>query len=140
MIPIIRTYSELITISTFEERLEYCRIHGTVGMDTFGFDSIFRQRFLQSYEWKQIRNFVISRDLGCDLGASDREIKGVITIHHLNPISMDDIRNSTPFLLDPEYLICTSDATHKMIHYGTKLNAPPIVNERKPGDTCPWKH
>lgn len=136
----IRRYSELITLSTFEERYNYLRLNGIVGEETFGFDRIFNQMFYSSREWKRIRDKIILRDLGCDLGIKDRIIHGPIYIHHMNPIMIDDIKNSTDILLNPEYLIATSYNTHNAIHYGDKslLIMEPI--ERSKNDTCPWRH
>lgn len=136
---IIRTYSELITIPTFEERFLYLKLDGAVGFDTFGHDRIFNQRFYNSVEWKRIRDYVIVRDFGSDLGIEDRPINGKILIHHMNPIMLDDIIHSTDFLLNPEYLICTSLNTHNAIHYSDEsiLASSPI--ERRPNDTCPWR-
>lgn len=135
----IRTYSELILLPTFEERFRYLNLHGKVGEDTFGHDRYLNQLFYTSDEWRKIRRDVIIRDNGCDLGIWDREIQGLITIHHLNPITVDDILNRSEFLLNPEYLICVSDITHKAIHYGDEslLITAPI--ERRPNDTCPWR-
>lgn len=140
MISNIKTYSELITFETFEERYEYLRLYGVVGEETFGFDRYLNQEFYQrSQEWKRIRDLVIIRDQGCDLGIDGREIRGKIIVHHMNPITKDDLLNRTPFLLDPEYLICTLKSTHDAIHYGDEnlLMKGPI--ERKPNDTCPWR-
>lgn len=140
MISNIKTYSELITFETFEERYEYLRLDGVVGEETFGFDRYLNQEFYQrSQEWKRIRDFVIIRDQGCDLGIDGREIREKIIVHHMNPITKDDLLNRTPFLLDPEYLICTLKSTHDAIHYGDEnlLMKGPI--ERKPNDTCPWR-
>ena len=136
---IIKTYSELIRLPTFEERYRYLRIGGSVGEETFGFDRYINQKFYKTKEWLSIRDYVIARDLGCDLGIEDREIAGRILIHHMNPISIDDILNRTEFLLDPEYLICTSKNTHDAIHYGDEslLITAPI--ERTKNDTCPWR-
>ena len=136
----IKRYSELITLSTFEERFNYLRLNGIVGEETFGFDRVFNQQFYSSREWKRVREKVILRDLGCDLGINDRVIHGPIYIHHMNPIMIDDIRNSTDILLNPEYLISTSYNTHNAIHYGDEslLVIAPI--ERSKNDTCPWRH
>lgn len=137
---IIRTYSELITLPTFEERFEYLRLNGSVGEMTFGGHRYLNQKFYRTdEEWLSIRNYVIMRDCACDLGIPDREIHGKILIHHMNPITIDDIVNRTKFLLDPEYLICTIKNTHDAIHYGDSslLMANPI--ERTQYDTCPWK-
>lgn len=138
----IRTYSELIKLQTFEERFEYLRLDGNVGEDTFGFDRYLNQMFYNSTEWRNLRNFIIARDGGCDLGVSGYGICGKILIHHINPLTKEDILNKTKFLLDPEYLISSSDGTHKAIHYGNseylyKFNQPIT---RTKNDTCPWRH
>lgn len=137
----IRTYSELSELTTFEERFEYLRLDGRVGADTFGFDRIFNQMFYRSAEWKAIRREVIIRDNGCDLGIEGREIYGQrFIIHHLNPISLEDIERKADILLDPEYLITTTHGTHNAIHYGDAglLIRGPV--ERRQFDTCPWRH
>ena len=138
----IRTYSELMQIPTFEERFEYLRLGGKVGEETFGFDRYLNQLFYTSKEWRKLRNNIITRDGGCDLGVPGREIsEGVkILIHHMNPITVDDIINRSDFLLNPEYLICTIKNTHDAIHYGDSelLYKDPIV--RFKNDTCPWRH
>ena len=135
----IRTYSELITLPTFEERYRYLRLGGRVGEDTFGFDRYLNQIFYQSNEWRDVRDYVIIRDGGCDLGMADREIFGKILVHHMNPIRQEDILRRSKFLLDPEYLICTVKNTHDAIHYGDEslLILPPV--ERTKYDTCPWR-
>lgn len=136
----IKTYSELITFPTFEERYRYLKLDGVVGEDTFGFDRHLNQEFYQrDQEWKRIRDFVIIRDQGCDLGVEGREIRGKILVHHMNPITKDDILKRSEFLLNPEYLICTLKSTHDAIHYGDEnlLMKGPV--ERKPNDTCPWR-
>lgn len=135
----IKTYSELITLPTFEERYRYLRLQGTVGKDTFGFDRYLNQKFYRSAEWKRIRDQVIVRDNGCDLGIEDRMIHGRILIHHMNPITDKDILNMTDALLNPEFLICVTHETHNAIHYGdeNQLVLAPII--RTPNDTCPWK-
>lgn len=138
----IKTYSELMSLPTFTDRYKYLRIDGRVGKETFGFDRYLNQIFYKSDEWLSVRDYVIARDNGCDLGILDREIpNGVsILVHHMNPITIDDILERNEFLLDPEYLICTTDNTHKAIHYGNEnlLVSDPI--ERHKNDTCPWKH
>lgn len=135
----IRTYSELITFDTFKERYRYLQLGGSVGVDTFGFDRYLNQGFYKSKEWKAIRDYVIVRDNGCDLGVEGFDIHARIYIHHMNPILPKDIVDQTEFLLDPEYLICTTHNTHNAIHYGDEglLVTEPIV--RTPNDTCPWK-
>lgn len=136
---IIRTYSELITIPTFEERYKYLRLGGRVGEDTFGFDRYLNQLFYKSDDWLRMRNEIIVRDNGCDLGIPGREIYGRILIHHMNPIYVDDILNRSEYLLNPEYLICTVKRTHDAIHYGSEDSLLTIPRERTRNDTCPWK-
>ena len=137
----IKCYSELVKFRTFKERFEYLRLKGTVGKETFGFDRYMNQAFYRSPEWKLVRNIVIARDLGCDLGIEGREIFGNvrIIIHHMNPISPEDIRDRNDIILDPEFLITTINDTHLAIHYGDEhiLLQEPI--ERFSGDTCPWR-
>lgn len=136
---IIKTYSELITLPTFEERFNYLRLDGRVGEETFGFDRYMNQMFYRSDEWRALRDRIIIRDNGCDLGIEDREIYGRIIIHHMNPITKEDIRTRSDLLLNPEYLICTIKSTHDAIHYGdgSLLFTAPIT--RTKNDTCPWR-
>lgn len=138
---IIKTYSELIQLETFEERYEYLRVGGRVGEETFGFDRYLNQKFYKDPEWLSIRDDVIVRDNGCDLGMPGHDIpEGVkILVHHINPITIDDIVNRNPKLFDPENLICTIKNTHDAIHYGDEslLITAPI--ERSKNDTCPWR-
>lgn len=136
---IIRTYSELITLPTFEERFRYLKLGGKVGEDTFGFDRYLNQVFYRSAKWKEIRDYVIIRDNGCDLGMGGHEIYQRILVHHMNPITKEDVLRESEFLLDPEYMICTIKNTHDAIHYGDEslLITAPI--ERRKNDTCPWK-
>lgn len=136
---IIRTYSELKRLKTFEERYEYLRLKGEVGKDTFGFDRYLNQAFYKSPEWKAVRDQVIIRDNGCDLGIAGHDIHGKILIHHMNPIMLDDIINSTDILLNPEYLISTILSTHNAIHYGDKSLLVDAPIERRRNDTCPWR-
>lgn len=135
----IRTYSELITFPTFEERYRYLRLEEKVGEDTFGFDRWLNQSFYKDPEWRAIRDKIIIRDNGCDLGIPGREIYSRIIVHHMNPITKDDILSRSAFLLNPEYLICTVKNTHDAIHYGDEglLIKAPI--ERTKNDTCPWR-
>ena len=135
----IRTYSELITLPTFEERYRYLRLGGKVGKETFGFDRYLNQVFYSSEEWKRIRRDVIIRDFGCDLGVDGFEIYGRIIVHHMNPITKDDIISRSKFLLDPEFLICTSHNTHEAITYGDESLLALLPIERTKNDTCPWK-
>ena len=136
----IRTYSELSKFKTFRERYEYLKLDGTVGEKTFGFDRYVNQMFYKSEEWKRIRNYVITRDNGCDLGIQDRKIvDSVILVHHMNPITKEDIINKNEILLDPEYLITTIKPTHDAIHYGDESLLAEDLVIRSKNDTCPWK-
>ena len=134
----IRTYTELCKFDNYKDRLNYLLMRGTVGADTFGFERYLNQRFYSSREWKTIRNFVIERDGGCDLALEGYDIHDRVIIHHMNQIVASDIIHSTDILLDTEYLICVSHRTHNAIHYGVEAEEEMI--ERKPNDTCPWKH
>lgn len=137
----INRYSELLTLPTFLERFEYLKMRGKIGEDTFGYDRAFNQKFYTSQEWRMVRDYVMVRDLRCDLGIKDREIPSdqKVFIHHINPISLEDIREGSDLLLDPEFLITTTFDTHNAIHFGDKhlLATDPIVRRRN--DTCPWK-
>lgn len=137
----LRCYSYLIQYSTFEDRLHYLELHGVVGEDTFGFDRYINQKFYKSPEWRRVRDFVIVRDNGCDLGVKGYDIGDRIIVHHMNPLTLDDISNSSDFLLNPEYLICVSKETHDIIHYGFSSDRYSKSKEpvdRKPGDTKLW--
>lgn len=134
----IRTFEELKNIKTFEERFNYLKLPNIVGEETFGFDRYLNQMFYRSKEWKQIRDYVIARDNGCNLGIDDRPIFGKILVHHMNPILKNDIVVSSDLLLDPNYLICVDHKTHNLIHYGIDNDEFKFV-ERFPNDTCPWK-
>ena len=136
----IKTYSELIQYPTFEDRFKYLQLKGRVGEDTFGFDRYINQRFYRSIEWKRIRDQVILRDKGCDLGILGHEIYERVIIHHMNPISAKDISDATDYLLNPEYLICVSHLTHNAIHYGDESILVTTPIERRKNDTCPWRH
>lgn len=136
----IKTYSELITLPTFEQRYEYLRLDGIVGEETFGFDRYINQKFYHDREWLRVRDAVIVRDNGCDLGVLGYEITYErIIIHHINPMRVEDVINRNPMLFDPENLICVTHNTHLAIHYGDKnlISKAPI--ERTKYDTCPWK-
>ena len=161
----IRTYSEMIRLKTFNERFDYLKLDGNVGIATFGFDRYLNQSFYKSVEWKKIRNYVITRDHGCDLNQMfyrskewrqirheiivrdngldlsmpGYEIFDRIYIHHMNPINVDDIVDRSDYLLNPEYLVCVSFDTHNAIHYGNRDLLIPGPIERRPNDTCPWK-
>lgn len=135
----IRTYSELSKLTTFEERYRYLRLGGRVGEETFGFDRWINQMFYKDPEWLKIRDEVIIRDNGCDLGIEGREIYSRIIVHHMNPITKADILDRSEFLLDPEYLICTVKNTHDAIHYGDENLLITLPMERNVNDTCPWR-
>lgn len=135
----IRTYSELSKLETFLERFKYLQLGGSVGIETFGSERYINQAFYRSIEWKRLRDYVIARDNGCDLGVDGYEIRGKIVIHHMVPILPGDIQFTSEYLLNPEYLITTTHSTHNALHYGddSLLTLPAV--ERKPNDTCPWK-
>lgn len=135
----MRSYSKLKDYVSFTERLEYLKLDGTVGADTFGVDRYLNQMFYRSAEWKRVRDFVIVRDNGCDLGVSGYEIGEKILIHHMNPITAEDIKSRSLFLLDPEFLICVSHDTHNAIHYGSGSASVVQPTERTRFDTCPWR-
>lgn len=135
----IRTYSELIALPTFEERFKYLQLNGKVGKDTFGFDRYLNQVFYRSRRWLSIRDEVIIRDNGCDLAVEGHEIVGRIIIHHINPVTIEDIERESEFLLDPEFLITTIHNTHNAIHYGDENLLIKLPRERTANDTCPWK-
>lgn len=136
----IRTYSELVKMDSFEERFEYLKLNGEVGKETFGFDRYLNQAFYKSPEWRAVRDKVIIRDCGCDLAMTGYEIRGKILIHHMNPITKEDILRRSEFLLNPEYLICTIKSTHDAIHYGDESLLMKAPIERTKNDTCPWRH
>lgn len=135
-----RRYSDLRMLKSFEERFEYLKVVGQVADETFGSLRYFNQNFYTSPQWRSIRNQVILRDNGCDLGIEDRPINDrFIVIHHMNPITIDDIYNMTPNLIDPEFLICVSPITHQALHYGDEKILPKGPIERFPNDTSPWR-
>ena len=136
----IRTYSELITIPTFEERFEYLQLKGSVGKDTFGYDRHLNQVLYRSPEWKRLRNQIIIRDCGCDLACEGYDIHSKVLIHHLNPITVEDVLARSRKVFDPDNLVCVSHSTHNAIHYGDVdlLVTGPII--RTKNDTCPWRH
>jgi hypothetical protein len=134
----IKTYRDLRRLETFEERYEYLRLGGFVGADTFGFDRYLNQEFYKSVLWRRARDYVIARDYGCDLGIEGREIYDRVYVHHMNPMTPEDIKHSNLDIVDPEFLICVTHNTHNAIHYGDadRLAKGPI--ERRPGDTKLW--
>jgi hypothetical protein len=134
----LRSYIELRTLETFEERYHYLRLGGILGIRTFGFDRWINQRFYKSYEWKYVRNQVIVRDNGCDLGIFGFEIHSGLMVHHMNPLSLTDIEDGEDWIVDPNFLITTSLRTHNAIHYGDENLLPRGPIERKLGDTTLW--
>lgn len=137
----IRTYSELIKKTSYEERFKYLKLDGLIGAETFGHDRYINQIFYSSDEWKKIRNACIERDNGCDLAMEGLSIskKSILVVHHMNPITVKDILNRNPLAYDIEYMVCVTDATHKAIHYGNENLLLMEHQERTPFDTCPWK-
>ena len=136
----MRTYSELVKLSTFEERFDYLKLDGKIGEDTFGFERYLNQVLYHLPEWKEVRRKVLVRDEGCDLAIPDREIYGKAIVHHMNPITIEDVEEHNPGVFDPEFLITVSKLTHDAIHFGD----PSILMEskptlRQPNDTCPWR-
>jgi len=141
MLVMIRTYTELMHYPSWEERFNYLKLHGSVAGETFGANRYLNQQFYRSREWQDLRTKIILRDNGCDLGFPGYEIQGRVLIHHLNPITLEDLAVLNDCVLDPENLICVSYDTHNAIHYG---NADYVsfqkVVDRRPNDTCPWKN
>jgi hypothetical protein len=135
---VVRRYSELKQLDTFDERFKYLRLSGGVGRPTFGYDRYLNQRFYASREWKQVKDYVIYRDQGCDLGVPGHEIHVSLLVHHMNPMVPADIQHGESWILDPEFLITTNHDTHNAIHYGGELVGPAVVVERSRGDTTRW--
>lgn len=135
----IRRYSELIRYDTFLDRYHYLNLVGQVGIETFGLDRYLNQTLYRSSRWRRTRNQVILRDNGCDLGVEGFDIFDKIIVHHINPLSVQDIEEDVDEIYDPEFLICCSFDTHNAIHYGDERLLPQLPVERRPGDTCPWK-
>ena len=141
----MRTYTELIQIPDFEGRLNYLQLYGDVGRETFGYDRYLNQMFYNTPEWKRVRRQVILRDKACDLAHPDHEIfpyghKRILLIHHMNPITKDDILQHSESILDPEFLVVVSKETHDIIHYGYRSTKPRVTTERTPNDMCPWRN
>ena len=134
----IRTYSEMNKRQSFDDRFDYLRLDGAVGVATFGFDRHINQKFYKSNEWKRVRDFVITRDNGCDLGVDGYEIHHSILIHHMNPMSVEDIVHGDDWIINPENLITTTQNTHNAIHYGNVSLLPKTVVSRQVGDTKLW--
>lgn len=135
-----KSYSELISLQTYDERLNYLKLFGQVGRDTFGFDRYINQQFYRSTEWKHLRKKIFLRDNGCDLGIEGYDIidPRSIIIHHINPLSIDDFKTNNDLLLNPDNLITVSRWTHNLIHFGDEERIP-VALTRSPNDTCPWK-
>jgi hypothetical protein len=133
-----RSYAELALLGTIEERFDYLSIGADVGVPTFGFERYLNQRFYQSRQWRQVRQTVIARDLGCDLGVDGYDIHDQVYIHHMNPMTVEDIESGNPDILNPEYLISVTHRTHNAIHYGNRSQLPQPFVERHPGDTKLW--
>lgn len=134
-----RSYSDAIRLKTFQERFDYLKLDGRIGEETFGYDRWLNQKLYGSSEWKAVKRGIIIRDCGCDLAVEGREILDGIVVHHLNPITKDDVINRSPELFSPENLICVSALTHRALHYGSFDLLPKKFVERAPNDTCPWK-
>lgn len=135
----IRRYSELILLPTFLERFGYLSLSGKVGEETFGFDRYLNQLFYRSKRWRSVRNEIIVRDNGCDLGIEGLDVSDKIIVHHMNPVSLEELEFDNESLYNPDFLICVSHQTHNAIHYGDANLLPKAPVERKPNDTCPWK-
>lgn len=136
----IRSYSELIQLPTFEERFDYLKLGGSVGQSTFGYDRYLNQQFYTSGKWRKFRDEIIARDMGCDLGVEGYEINGQpVLIHHINPLKRNDIVDRSPYLMDPDNVITTTYRTHRAIHYGDKSQIFTGLVERSANDTCPWR-
>ena len=135
----LRRYSELRRLKTFKERYEYLRLAGVVGESTFGFDRYLNQLLYTSDRWRKLRNEIIIRDNGCDLGVEGYDLHNRIIVHHMNPLTIKEVEEVSDSIFNPEYLICVSHKTHNAIHYGDERLLPSGPIERKPNDTCPWK-
>lgn len=136
----IRTYSQLLTLRTFEERFDYLYLQKSIGIATFGFDRYINQDLYNSSVWRSLRHKIIERDQACDLGIKGREILDSIRIHHMNPITLEDVEDGNPDIFNPEFLICTSINTHNAIHFGSSSSLTRLPTERSRNDTCPWRN
>ena len=136
----MRCYSDLILLPSLQQRFEYLRLNGEVGEELFGYARNLNQEFYHGSEWRDIRDQVILRDFGCDLGVRGWKIVGNIYVHHMNPITLEQLKDRDPILLDPEYLISCSYNTHQAITWGNESLLPKPLTVRRPGDTCPWKN
>lgn len=135
----MKSYSELILLPTFQERFDYLKLNGTVAGKTFGSDRYLNQLFYNSEMWKKIRREIIIRDNGCDLAMGGYEIADRIIIHHMNPITVEELAHGDSSVINPEFLICVSYRTHQAIHYGDSNQIPQVPIQRHPGDTIPWR-
>ena len=135
----MKTYTELMQLPGYEERLEYLKMQGKAGEETFGAERYLNQVFYKSPEWRRVRDQVIVRDLGCDMALEGFELQDEIIIHHMNPINVEDITERNEDILNPEYLVCVSKSTHNLIHYGADARRRPLIVERTPNDMAPWK-
>ena len=136
----MKSYTELVKLSSFLDRLRYLKLSGVVGAETFGYERRLNQVLYRSPEWKDIRRKAIIRDNGCDLGIEGRDISGKLLVHHINPITLEDIYKRDPKIFDLDNLICCSNETHQAIHYGDENLIVAEFTERKPNDTCPWRN
>lgn len=137
---LFKSYAELITLPTFEERLEYLKLNGSVGRETFGYDRYLNQILYRCQEWLELRPHIITRDKGCDLAVFGLDIlDSTIIVHHINPITVEMILTRDPLVFDPDNLVTSRQITHNIIHYGTVYSGPLIPVERRPNDMCPWK-
>lgn len=134
-----KSYNELSRLKCYEDRFDYLKLTGVVGETTFGFDRYLNQAFYRSKEWRKVRREVIARDEGCDMGHPDHPIRGRIIIHHMNPVTIEDVEDGSDILLDPNNLVCVSEDTHNAIHFGDASLLPEPYVERSKYDTCPWK-
>lgn len=134
----LKTYSELIQFSSFKDRFEYLKLNGSVGAETFGYDRYLNQALYRSYEWRKFRRDIIARDRGCDLGVDGFDIKSRLIVHHINPITLEQIENRDPMIFDPNNVVCVSHNTHEAIHYGDESLLPKDPITRFSGDTKLW--
>jgi len=135
----IKCYRDLIQLESFIERYQYLKLHGKVGEDTFGLDRYVNQTLYKSHKWRRTRSQIIIRDNGCDLGVEGHELDNYIVVHHMNPITLEDIEEERDIIFDPENLICCSSRTHQAIHFGDEGLLPKDFVQRRPNDTCLWR-
>lgn len=135
----IKCHRDLIQLESFIERYQYLKLHGKVGEDTFGLDRYVNQTLYKSHKWRRTRSQIIIRDNGCDLGVEGHELDNYIVVHHMNPITLEDIEEERDIIFDPENLICCSSRTHQAIHFGDEGLLPKDFVQRRPNDTCLWR-